>query len=116
MILPKKDIVPNMLVANGSTLGVRIPNSKITNLLSSSASIPYTTPSANRTGEPTPYSIDEVRQVLDIEKVDLVLDAGPLPKIAPSTVIDISEGNFKILREGPIGREEIEKVLALHSK
>lgn len=110
MILPKKDKVSNMLVANGKTLGVRIPNNRLTMQLSSYVDFPYTTPSANRTGETTPYSIEEVEKVLDIEKIDLVLDAGILPKIAPSTVVYISEGEIKIIREGPIGREEIEKV------
>ncbi len=112
IILPKKDVVPNMLVANAKTLGVRIPNSLITKSLSHLLTFPYTTPSANRTGEQTPYFIDEVSKVLDLEKVDLVLDAGILPKIAPSTVVDISGGEVKIIREGPIGREEIEKVCA----
>jgi L-threonylcarbamoyladenylate synthase len=111
MILPKKPHVSNVLTANGPTLGVRLPNSLITQSLSDLITFPYTTPSANRSGEPTPYSVEEVKKVLDIEKVDLILDAGPLPRIAPSTVIDLTQDEFQILREGPITREEIEKAL-----
>ncbi len=108
LILPKKDSVPSILVANGSTLGVRVPNSPITLSLSQFSTSPYTTPSANRSGEPTPYSIEEVKKVLDIEKVDLVLDAGELPRTLPSTVIDISKNELKIIREGPITKVEID--------
>ncbi len=32
-------------------------------------------------------------------------------KITPSTIVDISEGKLKIIREGPIDREAIEKAV-----
>lgn len=111
LILPKRPSVPDILTANLPTLGVRIPNNHVTMKLSSHLSFPYTTPSANRAGEPTPYSINEVKKVLDISKVDLILNAGKLPKVLPSTIVDATNEVPKILREGPISKNEITKLL-----
>ncbi|OGM20760.1 threonylcarbamoyl-AMP synthase [Candidatus Woesebacteria bacterium RIFCSPHIGHO2_01_FULL_38_9] len=111
IILRKKKIVPDILTADLPTLGIRIPKTKITQSLSNLLPFPYTTPSANRSGGKTPYSIDEVKVELDIDKIDLILDAGPLPQVKPSTIIDLSSSTPKILRQGPVTKKEIEKVL-----
>lgn len=111
MVLKKKDSVPNILVANGKTVGVRIPKCKFTLSLSQVFPNPYTTPSANRSGEKTPYDIEEVSKVLDLSKVDLVIDGGKLPKVIPSTVVDMTNEEIKILREGPISNVEIQDTL-----
>lgn len=113
IILPKKKIVPDILTANLPTLGVRIPNNSITQLLSKSVSFPYTTPSANKSGGKTPYSIEDVKKELDISKIDLILDAGKLPEVPSSTIVDLSVPTPKILREGPIKKKRIEDCLKL---
>lgn len=113
LILPKKESVPDLLTSNLPTLGIRIPNNLITQSLSNSLPFPYTTPSANRTGGKTPYSIYEVKRELDVKKVDLILDAGKLPKKAPSTLVDLASSVPEILREGPITKERINKILKL---
>ena len=107
--------IPNNLTGGLPTLGVRIPDYKITKLLSEFLNIPYTTPSANRDGEPTPYSIEEVRNVLDLNIIDIVLDAGLLPKNKPSTLVDLSGKTPKILREGPINKVQIFETLKINS-
>lgn len=104
--------IPKILTGGLPTLGFRIPDYKITKMLSESLNIPYTTPSANRSGEPAPYSIEEVKKVLDLSEVDLVLDAGGLDRnIKPSTIVDLSSNVPKILREGPITEEDILSLL-----
>lgn len=102
IILNKKDLIPDILTANLNTIGIRIPNCKITKLISENLKLPYTTPSANRSGEKTPYSIEEVKNVLDLSQVDLVIDGGKLPNIPPSTIVDISTNEIKFLREGSL--------------
>jgi len=111
IILPKKKVVPDILTANLSTLGVRIPNNQVTKKLSSLFPFPYTTPSANKSGGKTPYSIDDVKEELDVEKIDLVLDAGKLPLTLPSTIVDLTTTFAKVLREGPISKDQIDKTL-----
>lgn len=112
MILKKKDVVPNILTASLPTLGVRIPNNPVTKLVSYSVTFPYTTPSANKSGGNTPYSIDEVKKELDIEKVDLILDAGKLPKVLPSTIVDLTNEVPKIIREGAISKKGLKETLS----
>ena len=113
IILNKKPIVPNILTAGLPTLGVRIPKLAIIRRISNFVDFPFTTPSANKSGGKIPYSINDVGDELDIEKVDLILDAGELPKILPSTIIDLTIDPPKILRQGPISKTNIEKVLGV---
>lgn len=111
MIVPKRPQVQDILTAGLPTLGIRIPDHLTTRSLSSLLSFPFTTPSANRTGEPAPYSIEEVKKVLDTDKIDLALDAGALPSTPPSTVVDVSTDQIKILRKGPISEREMVQAL-----
>jgi L-threonylcarbamoyladenylate synthase len=103
--------VPNILTASLPTLGVRVPDNPVTKALSNLVDFPYTTPSANKSGGATPYSIDEVIKQLDKNKIDLILDSGKLPEVTPSTIVDLSTTPPKILREGPIKTEEIKRFL-----
>lgn len=110
IILKKKPSVPDLLTAGLPTIGVRIPDSPVTQALSKAVDFPYTTPSANLSGGPTPYSAHgAVRQIG--QSVDLVLDAGELPPVPPSTLVDTTQSPAKILRQGPISEEQIIKAL-----
>jgi L-threonylcarbamoyladenylate synthase len=111
IILKRKNIIPDILTSGLNTLGVRIPKCGVTKLLSELSGIPYTTPSANRTGGKTPYSINEVFKELDTKKIDLIIDCGILPESKPSTLVDLTQKPFRILREGPVIKSQIEKVL-----
>lgn len=102
MVLPKREIIPDELTGELATIGVRIPDTKFTKMLSKLVDFPYTTPSANRSGEPTPYSIPDVAKVLDLSKVDLVIDAGVLPNKLPSTIAAVGDDSITILRQGPV--------------
>jgi len=113
IILPKRPNIPNLLTANLTTLGIRIPNNLITQTLSHLATFPYTTPSANKSGGKTPYSINDVKEELDISKIDLILDAGKLPSTPPSTIVDLSGKVPKILREGLILQADVEESMRI---
>ena len=54
------------------------------------------------------YKIKDVIKTFD-GKVDLILDAGNLKKVKPSTVFDVT--SMKILRKGPVSEKEIRAVL-----
>jgi len=113
IILSKKKTVPDILTSGLPTLGVRIPNNSVTQSLSRLLTFPYTTPSANKSGGITPYSIDDVRKQLDLEKIDLILDAQELRPTPPSTIVDLTIHPPKILREGPISKEQIRKAIKM---
>ncbi len=104
MILKAKEEVAQLLGIE--KIGVRIPLSKIALALLNEIKIPITATSANLSGGPNPIdSRIAIEQIGD--KVDLVLDAGKCEYGMPSTVIDVSEGEIKILREGAIPKKDL---------
>lgn len=114
LVLKDKGKVSRSLVSASGTLGVRIPDFAVTRLLSSLSDLPYTGTSANPSGGKSPYSVDTLFSQFSPEKVsliDLVLDAGTLPKILPSTILDLTKRPPHLVREGPISRQELENFL-----
>jgi len=100
--------------AGGSeTLGLRVPALPPALAALSTVGAPVLQSSANLSGEP------EARRLADVPApiragADFVLDGGELPGI-PSTVIDLREyersGEWRIAREGPLTRAEVELIL-----
>lgn len=84
-----------------NTLSVRIPDFKIAKLLSGQLGIPYTATSANISGLPGSGDIRKVLKQLANKKdqIDLVVDAGILPQKNPSTIIDLTGSEPKIIRK-----------------
>lgn len=103
---------PRILPANLSedTIGFRISSEPIAAALAKEVRGPITATSANISGEVPPYSIAEINPKLR-EKVDIIIDAGELPAIAPSTVAQIKDKKVKIIRNGPVTKKEIEVAL-----
>ncbi|MFK4785909.1 L-threonylcarbamoyladenylate synthase [Fusobacterium sp. MFO224] len=110
IILRKKDVVPGIMISNGETVGVRMPNHEIALKIIESAGGILPTTSANISGEPTPRSYDELSEEFK-KRVDIVIDGGKSPIGEASTIIDMSSENIKILREGSISKEHIEKII-----
>jgi L-threonylcarbamoyladenylate synthase len=81
-------------------IGVRLPGSCIARELARLAGGCIIGTSANRSGRPTPSTIDKIMAEFG-EEVDLYIDAGPRAGPA-STVVMIEEGRIKLLREGAI--------------
>lgn len=70
---------------------------------------PILATSANRSGEPDTLGADEVLIAFAMEQDELVavLDGGPVPGGVASTVVDLSARPARLLREGPIGRQQL---------
>ena len=85
----------------GTTLGVRVPDHKITKLLIKEVGVPLLGPSANFQGEKTPFKIEDLNSDL-ISQVDLLLSGNTGSYKKPSTIIDCSAAPWKILRKGAI--------------
>lgn len=108
IILNTKLAVSQML--GGEKVGVRIPANEVARALLERVKFPITSTSANVSGQESASNIqDAIRQLGD--KVDVFLDAGPCKLSKPSTIVDMSDGNFEVLREGAIPKEEIERFL-----
>ena len=110
MVLPKKAEVPDCVTGGLDTVGIRLPDSRIAQLLIRFAGTPVAAPSANLSGRPSPTKAEHVIEDLD-GKVDVIL-IGPECRVGiESTVIDMTTSPPCILRPGVVTAEEIEAVL-----
>lgn len=103
IVLPSKHKVNKLLESETGTLGVRVPMYQSIKELVNKFKKPITATSANLAGRSPHYSIGSLLNELtekQKELIDLIVDAGQLPKNKPSTVVDLSRPNVKILRQG----------------
>ncbi len=99
----------NAPVVVASKIGLRISSSPVIANLVDACDFPLSATSANRSGESESVSAEDVAAVFP-EGVDLILDAGNL-ELPPSTVVDCSDGEVRVLREGAISREQLSAVV-----
>lgn len=125
------DIKPEITMPSQGphTIGIRIPDNDF--CLSLLELVGYlVVPSANPSGSTPPESVAEIRNEI-IEVVDFLVDGGKCNTGTASTVVDVSSAaanspyktgaanryprtdkKYKILREGAITKEEIEKAVS----
>jgi L-threonylcarbamoyladenylate synthase len=118
LVLKKKERVPAMLVAGLDTVGIRIPDNKIILKLAEITGRPLTATSANISGRPGTYSIEEVVAQLgdNLASVALVLDQDPLNTRELSTIVDLSVSPPQLIRQGRISWLEIRELLNMFHK
>lgn len=109
IILKASPEVPVELQGEG-TIGVRLTGHKWVRSLVSQAHFPITATSANISGDKEISSPDNVKE-LYVGKVDLIVDGGVTPGIVPSTVVDMSGGEPRLVREGGISSAQLKKFL-----
>ena len=90
------------------TIGVRCPAHPIPRRLAAAVG-PLATTSANRHGEPTLGDAASVDDTFG-DEVALVLDGGPGGEV-PSTVVDCTTDDVRVLREGAITADDIAAAL-----
>ena len=99
LVFPASDRVPRDLLGGGATIGVRHSGAALAGALCRAVGRPVTAPSANRSGGPEPLTAGEVAAQIG-EKLDMILDGGNSPAARPSTVVDVSSGEPRLIREG----------------
>ena len=113
MVLPKKETIPAILVGGRDTVGIRIPDNTVILRLAEMAARPLTATSANVSGKPTPYTVEEVVGQMGeaLEGIALVLDQGPLRTRELSTIVDLTVSPPQLIRQGLVSWLEIREVL-----
>ncbi len=86
-------------------VGVRVPAHAVARELCRMCGRPLTATSANVSGAPATADPDEVARTLD---VDLLLDAGPTPGGPPSTIVDVSGREIRLVRPGAIPWDDVQ--------
>ena len=113
LVLPKKETIPSMLVAGMNTIGIRIPNEKVILQLLAKVGKPLTTTSANISGRPTPYAIDEfIGNIGDnIKGVAMILDRGQIASRELSTIVDLTASPPQLIRQGVVSWLEVREII-----
>ena len=110
IVLRSKDLVPAIVRAGGETVGLRCPDHPMTLELLRLSGIPFAAPSANPSGEPSPKTAEEVKAYFD-GKIAAIVDGGPCGLGKESTILDMSQRPFRILRQGALPAEKIADAL-----
>lgn len=97
-------------VSPGTTVGIRIPNLRLARDLIRAAGGILAVTSANRSGAPSPLTVDDVLEQLG-DKIELVVDGGRCWGGVPSTVLDCTVWPPTVLRHGAVPEEAIRRTL-----
>jgi len=102
--------VPIELTAGTHSLGVRLPDDDNVRALVRACGGALTATSANVSGQPPARTAKEVENYFP-EGIDLIIDGGEATATQPSTVLDLSGSEARLVREGAIPRGELEDLL-----
>jgi L-threonylcarbamoyladenylate synthase len=94
-----------------SKVGVRVPDDDVARAIAAACRRPVTATSANLSGEPATANPDDVERTLG-DRIDLLIDAGHLRGGPPSTIVDATAGEPRLVRAGAVEWEAIEAFLA----
>lgn len=110
LLLPKKDIIPDLVTSGLDTVAVRIPNHALTLQLLASLDFPLAAPSANPFGYISPTTAQHVAQQLG-DKIAYILDGGACKVGIESTIIGFENNEAIVFRKGGLPIEAIEEVI-----
>jgi L-threonylcarbamoyladenylate synthase len=108
ILVPKRADLPEAVSAT-FTVGVRVPDHEVARALLRAAG-PLAVTSANISGAQSPVTAQEVYEQLS-GRIALVIDGGKTPGGVPSTLVDCTLPELKVLREGPISWSELHSAL-----
>lgn len=107
IVAEKRDRVPDVL---NTDFVFRVPDHAVSRKLSHGIDGPVVATSANLSGEPSSYRIEDIDPAVR-EAADVILDGGELDERPPSTIIDLEGDTPTVHREGPISRDEIQTIV-----
>ncbi|MBU0561870.1 MAG: threonylcarbamoyl-AMP synthase [Bacteroidetes bacterium] len=109
LVLPKKNIVPEIVTSGNPTVAVRMPRHEVATKLLKLVNRPVAAPSANAFGFLSPTHASHVEKQLG-SKIKIILDGGGSAVGIESTILEASENEFIMLRPGGLSVEEIESI------
>ena len=111
VIVKKNASVSDIVSAGKDTVGIRMPACNEALELIRLAGAPLAAPSANLSGKRSSVSFEDVYEDLR-GRIDMIFDGGRCKGGLSSTVVDVSDGEIKILREGAVTEDMIKKALS----
>jgi len=107
LVLPKRACVPDLISSGLPTVAVRWSAHPLFQAVLERFARPLAAPSANRFGRISPTTAEHAFAEL-YERIGLVLDGGPTRHGVESTIVVPTPEGLKILRSGPVTREQLE--------
>jgi L-threonylcarbamoyladenylate synthase len=111
IIMDAVDSLPKRLTAGTGRIGIRLTAHPVAKSLIAAVGRPITGTSANLSGKPGCSRVSRLHSAI-ARKVDMILDAGTLEEGIGSTVVEVSDEEVVMLREGSISSEELRAALS----
>jgi L-threonylcarbamoyladenylate synthase len=114
LVIPQKQSLPRDLVTLQGTVGIRIPDNPATLQVVAELGLPVTATSLNRSGAVDSGADWSILDTLDWREhhiVPVVDSPGAVRFASPSTLVRLTGPEVEILRPGPVGIGEIQRVL-----
>jgi L-threonylcarbamoyladenylate synthase len=113
LILSAKENLSEYITAGTHKVAVRIPGESFALHLAKYANFPISATSANPSGIPPASDAETIIRYFG-DRIDLIIDGGPTSGELPSTIVDVTEREMKILRDGMIKKELLTLLVAGH--
>lgn len=110
LVLPKSAKVPDIVAADGPTVGIRWPSHPFIQAVIRECGFPIAAPSANLSNQLSPTNAEHVRKSFG-DKIPLIVDGGQSQVGIESTVVDLSVTPPRLLRPGIIHHESLMAVV-----
>ena len=109
ILVNAKDNVPNYVTHDTGIIGIRIPSNKEALDLLSFVKKPLLVPSANKADQKPALSEEEVKTLFG-DEINVIIQ-GKISSGEPSTIIDLTGEEIKLIRKGPIPFEELSQLI-----
>ncbi len=110
LLLPKKEIVPNLVTSGLDKVGVRVPQHVLTLQLLKELDFPLAAPSANPFGYISPTTAQHVQKQLG-KNIAYILDGGTCGVGLESTIVGEENDEIIIYRLGGLSIDDIKSVV-----
>lgn len=111
IVMQAKSFIPSIVLAGGDTVGLRCPMHPMTLELLRLAGLPFAAPSANPSSLSSPKNAAQVLEYFE-GRIEAIVDGGDCGLGTESTIIDLSQTPYRILRQGALPAEDIADALA----
>ncbi len=111
LVVPRNESCPvaAAVTAGLDTIALRCPAHPVMRELLAESGLFLAAPSANRSGGISPTTADHVERSLG-DGAPLILDGGACETGIESTIVATDNGNYRILRPGPVTQAELEQI------
>ena len=114
LVLPKREIVHDIVTAGLDTVAMRLSAHPVFAEIVGELDKPLAAPSANRFGRVSPTTAQHVLDEL-AGRIPLIVDAGPTEHGIESTIVAVRDGRIEVLRRGPITHEQLSEFAEIGS-